>query len=88
MRDVLQFELTSLPFSLATVSGGLTKTVKSNLFQKLETRIPTLLQKPTNCYIFDGMVLLQKLPAYLETFGAVSDYVLKKRTNMTHNGPI
>ena len=82
IRDVLCYELSSVPLSLANPDKTLRKTVKSKLFQSLIPSIPTMLTYPSNTPpIFDGMVLLQKLPPTLKTFGEVSDYLLKQIVN-------
>ena len=63
MRDVLKFELSVFPPSLATSEGNLNKTVKSKLFQTLQDKIERIHARlATNPNIFDGMVLLQKTP--------------------------
>ena len=81
IKDVLKFELSSLPLSLATVNGTLCKTVKSKLFQSFMPLISTISSDHNNIpVIADGMVLLQKLPPYLATFGELSDYLLSKIT--------
>ena len=70
---------TPLPLSLANANGTLSKTVKSKLFSGLSKSIPqvTLLLKNT-VSIFGGMVLFQKLPSTLVTFGDIDDYLLQK----------
>ena len=70
---------TALPLSLANANGTLSKTVKSKLFAGLSKSIPqvTLLLKNT-VSIFGGMVLFQKLPSTLVTFGDIGDYLLQK----------
>ena len=80
LRDVLCFELSSVPLSIANPDGTISKTNKSKLFNSLEPLIPTVSNNifTTTPNIFDGMVLLQKLPPSLLTFGDVSDYILKK----------
>ena len=60
------------------------KTAKCKLMQYLEEEIPSLATHPMNCCIYDGMVLRQKLPPQLATFGDVSDYLLKEVTASTH----
>ena len=78
MRDILKFELSVFPLSLATSEGNLNKTVKSKLFQTLQDKIERRHERlATNPNIFDGMVLLQKTPT-LQTFGDLSAYLLQK----------
>ena len=74
LKETLQFELTPLPLSLANANGTLSKTVKSKLLAELSKSIPqvTLLLENT-VSIFDGMVLFQKLPSTLVTFGDIGD---------------
>ena len=79
LREVLAYELGPLPLSISNYGGSLRKTQKSKLFQHLESSIVSCVAIPENCpQIFDGMVLLQKLPKMLKTFGDISDYILKK----------
>ena len=79
LKETLQFELTPLPLPLANANGTLSKTVKSKLLAELSKSIPqvTLLLENT-VSIFDGMVLFQKLPSTLVTFGDIGDYLLQK----------
>ena len=75
----MQYELTPLPLSLANPDGTLCKTVKSNLFTHLSALVPQVDSTPCNTpSIYDGMVLFQKLPPTLATFGEISEYLLKK----------
>jgi len=79
LKDMLCYELSSLPLSIANQDGTLSKTAKVKLIQSIESKIPTTSICPANTpAIFDGMVLLQKLPKILLTFGDISDYLLKK----------
>ena len=79
LKETLQIGLTPLPLSLANADGTLSKTVKSKPYAKLSKSIPqnTLLLE-NNVSIFDGMVLFQKLPSTLVTFGDIGDYLLQK----------
>ena len=79
LKDVLGYELSSVPLSLANPDGTLAKTTKVNLFHSLEALIPITSLCPSNYpVIFDGMVLLQKIPSTFKTFGEISDYLLRK----------
>ena len=79
LKEVLTYELGPLPLSIANYDGTLRKTQKSKLFQHLKLSVVSCVAIPKNCpQIFDGMVLLQKLPKILKTFGDISDYLLKK----------
>ena len=60
-------------------SSSLCKTVKSELFNYLKKSIPAIAAIPFNSpKIYDGMVLFQKLPPDLVTFGDIFDYILNK----------
>ena len=62
LEEVFCFELSALPWSLATVDGGLQKTAKSKMIPLLEKYV-TPVQFPLNAtVIFDGMALNYKLP--------------------------
>ena len=79
LKDVLSYELSSVPLSLANPDGTLAKTTKVSLFHSLEPMIPMVSVCSLNSpVIFDGMVLLQKIPPNLKTFGEISDYLLRK----------
>ena len=81
LKEVLKYELSALPLSIANPDGSLCKTVKSKLHSVLEPSIPQILSPPSNTIaIFDAMVLLCKLPPFLETFGDISDHILSKIT--------
>ena len=61
------------------------KKAKRKFMQLLEEEILSLATPhPMNCWIYDGMVLLQKLPTQLAIFGNVSDYLLNKVAVSTH----
>ena len=82
LQKVLEYELSSLPLSIANPDGSLCKSDKSKLFTSLESFIPTVDIIPPNCpFVYDGMVLLQKLPPTLSTFADISNYLLKKIMN-------
>ena len=85
LQEVLAYSLGPIPWSLATTDGGLVKTVKSKLLDSLEKDVPDPLLDtfPENCVqVFDGMVIIQQLPSLsLETFGEMSEYVLKRITS-------
>ena len=78
IKHVLSFELSAVPVSLSNLDSTLRKSVKSKLFESLQHEIS---QEPPDqpCpLIHDAMVMLQKLPPVLTTFGSISDYILKK----------
>ena len=79
LEKVLNFELSPYPLSLCHLDGTMTKTVKSMLFACLAEKIPQLTSVPQNTQsIYDGMVLFHKLPKTIETFGEISDYIIRK----------
>lgn len=60
-------------------SFSLCEIAKSELVRFLKQSIPGVAVIPFNSpKIYDGMVLFQKLPPDLETFGDISDYIFKK----------
>ena len=78
-RNLEIYELGPLPLSISNYDWTLRKTQKSKLFQHLESSIVSCVAIRKDCpQIFDGMVLLQKLPKILKTFGDISEYILKK----------
>ena len=83
LKEVLKYELGILPLSIADVDGTCRKNNKSKLFQHLVKDLKVTETIPDDCpKIFDGMVLLQKLPfKNLKTFGDISEYLWKKITS-------
>lgn len=78
-KDLLQYSLGPIAWSLANTNGSIYKTDKSKLLHKLENDIPRLEEIPSStARIYDGMCLIQQSPSGLETFGQLSDYVLKR----------
>ena len=78
---MFRYELSAAPLSLydPNVTSTLCKTAKSKLFNHLKKPVLTIATIPPNTTkIFDGMVLLQKLPPTLKTFRDISDYILNK----------
>ena len=76
-----------IPWSLATLDGNVSKTVKSKLLDALENTVddPTVDALPSDCVrVFDGIVIIQQLGTLcLATyhFGEISEYVLKRITS-------
>ena len=67
LQEVLQYKLTSVPLAFSDSES-----------------IPAIAAIPSNSpKIYDGMVLFQKLPPDLVTFGVISDYILN---NIMQNG--
>ena len=52
--------------------------MKSKLLQSLEKDITTMEEVPPNSsLIFDGLCVIQQLPKGLDTFGTISEFILK-----------
>ena len=81
-RELLKYSLGSMAWSLATPEGSIYKSVKSKLLNVLEDKIPVLgLIPPKAARTYDGMCIIQQLPTGLETFGDLSECVLKRITS-------
>ena len=79
LQDVLEYELSSKPLSLSKPNGEMQKSDKSRLFGHLAKSLAIIEDRPLDVpSIYDGMVLLQKFPPHLTTFGAVSDFLFSK----------
>ena len=75
------YELSPTPLSLSSPDSltSLQKTAKSELFKHLKPSIEKITDIPSNTpKVYDAMVLFQKLPPTLMTFGDISDYMLIK----------
>jgi len=69
LREVLQYSLGPLPWSLASVDGSLGKTDKSKLLEILVKEVePAEDVPPTAALIVDGMAVLQAMKEIPETF--------------------
>ena len=80
-RELLRYSLGPIAWSLATPEGNIYKSVKSKLLNALEDRIPALDTIPSKAArIYDGMCIIHQLPTGLETFGDLSECVLKRIT--------
>ena len=81
LSDVFAYSLGPIPWSLATLDGSMTKTVKSKLLNAIENDVDdaTVSALPDECVrVYDGMVIIQQLPSVcLATFGDICEYVLK-----------
>ena len=79
LQDVLEYKLSSQPLSLSKPNGEMQKSDKSRLFGHLAKSLAIIEDRPLDVTsIYNGIVLLQKLPLHLTTFGAVSDYLFSK----------
>ena len=84
IREVLKYELGALPLSIACSDGGMVKSVKAKLGNELKKFTPVATSLPVDCaLIFDGMVLLHKVPKHCSTFGEISDFLLFKLLSST-----
>lgn len=79
LKEVLSYELSTVPFALAHADGTLSKTTKSILMTEIEKVHPaegTLPHghDPAAAYIFDGMALVQMLRGGgVRTFGELAE---------------
>ena len=84
LREVLQYSLGPVAWALTNGDGTIHKAVKSKLLNILEPKMETV-QLPTpvegGSVIFDGMRLIRQLPPGLNTFGDISDLILKQITS-------
>ena len=65
LQEVLQYELSPLPLSIANSDGSLMKNIKSKLFVSLsETILKVESIPPTTVTIIDGMVFLRKFTSF------------------------
>ena len=80
-RELLQYSLGPIAWALATPNGSIYKSVKSKLLNALEDKIQVLDTIPPKATrVYDGMCVIQQLSSALETFGTLSEYVLKRIT--------
>ena len=84
LREVLQYSLGPVAWALANGDGTIHKTVKSKVLNILKPKMETV-QPPTpvegGAVIFNGMCFIQQLPPGLNTFGDISDLILKQITS-------
>ena len=79
MKQVLEFSLGPISWSLANTDGSIYKSVKSKLIQSLEKDIPIMEKvSANNSLIFDGLCVIQQLLKGLDTFGTISEFILKR----------
>ncbi|KAK3740844.1 hypothetical protein QZH41_000596 [Actinostola sp. cb2023] len=78
LKEVLSYELSTVPFSLAHADGSLRKTTKSILMTELERmsqaegRLPV--REVSTAFIFDGMAMIQMLKSGgSRTFGELAE---------------
>ena len=85
LKEVLCYELSSVPFSLAYLDGSLRKTTKSTLAALIESKVnvcPQLQPFPRyTIHLIDGMALVQVLKsAGSSTFGELATKYFKAIT--------
>ena len=90
LKEVLCYELSSVPFSLAHQDGSLRKTTKSALAALIEAKVnvcPRLQPFPRDTiYLIDGMALVQVLKsAGSSTFGELASKYFKAITTLLAN---
>ena len=84
IREVLNYELSALPRSIACADGGMVKSNKASFERELKTIVPIETELSLECIsIFDGMALLRKVLKYCSAFGEISDYLLMKVLSTT-----
>ena len=80
LKDLLSYNLSDYPLSLATAAGGLVKTAKSKMFEILESAVVDSKVDPNNvgdhnALIVDAMAVLQAMKGKWKTFGEFADAV-------------
>ena len=84
MRDTVEYELGTVPWALAKTNGEMWGTPKSEIIKDIEKEIPLTTSLPENTVrVFDAIVLIQKLPEGVNTFGDASDHILNRITKNT-----
>ena len=74
MKQVLEFSLGPISWSLANSDGS--------IYKSLGKEIPTMEEVPAkSSFIFDGLCVIQQLPKELDTFGSISEFILKRITS-------
>ena len=81
MRDMVEYELGSVSWIFWKPNGEMWSIPKSNIVKDIEKEIPLTTSLPENpVRVFNAMVLMQKLPERLNTFGDVSNHILNRIT--------
>ena len=82
MKDLLRYSLGPVAWSLATPITNVYKSTKSDLLTCLEKKINLVNQISADAArLYDGMCFIRQLPTAFDTFGDLSDYVLKRITS-------
>ena len=88
MREVLQFELGPLPWSLSNVDGTPVKTNKSVLAGLLEKGVEQMQAIPEeSMWIFDGMAVIQSITRIPSTFSDLANVVFKTILSVSKRAP-
>ena len=90
LREILSFELSSVPYSLAHTDGTLRKTNKSVLMQILEKNVtvePRLTTEMPTVHVFDAMAIVQMMRfAAASTFGEMATKYFEFITSFFRQG--
>ena len=80
LKELLSFSLSAIALSLSSLDGSLYKGCKASLLHCLEESIPfsNLQSLADAVQILDAMVIIQQIPASVNTFGDISDYILNQ----------
>ena len=86
IKQLLQYSLGTIAWSLAKPEGNIFMFVKSKLQNALEEKINLVDSVPQNfARVFDGMCIIQQLASCLEIFGCLSDFILTHITNNSYS---
>ena len=77
LKELLSFSLSPVALSLSSMDGSLCKGCKTSLLYCLEENIAfsDLQSLADAVQIFDAMVIMQQISAWVNTFGDISDYI-------------
>ena len=80
LKELLSFSLSPVPLSLSSLDGSLYKGCKASFLHRLEESIPfsDLQSLADAVQIFDAIGIMQQIPASVNTFGDISDYILNQ----------
>ena len=89
LREVFQYSLGPVPWSLATPDGQMAKTTKSTLLQLLEKDCDPIEVVPNDAvWVVDAMALLQSITNVPRTFGELAEAVFTMATtSFATHGP-
>ena len=80
LKELLSFSLSPVALSLSSLDGSLYKGCKASLLHRLEESILSsdLQSLADAVQVFDAMAIMQQIPASVNTFGDISDYILNQ----------